>query len=221
MINIEKYTEDLITILTDSFGERLLYVGLQGSYLRKEANEKSDIDIMVIIDNMTIQDLNCYEKALLVVGDYEKSCGFICRKSEMANWNPLEVCQLIHTTKDLYGTLVNYVPSYALDDEKKYIKLSLNNLFHELCHSYLHADFETNRSRLPITYKAVFFILQNICFISTGTFFTTKQELIKHLKKEDKEVLELAIKLNESPEYDFDYALNLLFKWSQNAIIYV
>ncbi|MBQ9141799.1 MAG: nucleotidyltransferase domain-containing protein [Lachnospiraceae bacterium] len=31
----------------DEFGDRLLYVGLQGSYLRGEATESSDIDIMV------------------------------------------------------------------------------------------------------------------------------------------------------------------------------
>ena len=49
MFKLEKYINDLICECKNIFGERLLYVGLQGSYLRKEAHENSDIDIMVII----------------------------------------------------------------------------------------------------------------------------------------------------------------------------
>lgn len=34
MFNIESYIENLLGVLKDIFGERLLYLGLQGSYLR-------------------------------------------------------------------------------------------------------------------------------------------------------------------------------------------
>ena len=78
MISIDIYVEELTAELKNAFGGRLLYVGLQGSYLRGEANENSDIDIMAVIDNLTVEDLKAYKKAVMTVGDYDKSCGFIC-----------------------------------------------------------------------------------------------------------------------------------------------
>ena len=37
MINVERYISELIDLLKVKFDSRLLYVGLQGSYLRGEA----------------------------------------------------------------------------------------------------------------------------------------------------------------------------------------
>ena len=60
MICLESYIDDLIENLKMTFQSRLLYVGLQGSYLRGEATEKSDIDIMVILDALSMNDLKEY-----------------------------------------------------------------------------------------------------------------------------------------------------------------
>ncbi|SEQ09490.1 Nucleotidyltransferase domain-containing protein [Treponema bryantii] len=45
-LNIDNYMKNLISRCKEAFGERLLYVGLQGSHLRGEATENSDIDVM-------------------------------------------------------------------------------------------------------------------------------------------------------------------------------
>ena len=45
MIDIHKYIKTLIELLKQHFNSRLLYVCLQGSYLRNEATKDSDIDI--------------------------------------------------------------------------------------------------------------------------------------------------------------------------------
>ena len=45
--NIDNYLEKLISRCKESFGGRLVYAGLQGSYLRGEATDNSDIDVMV------------------------------------------------------------------------------------------------------------------------------------------------------------------------------
>ncbi len=50
MFNLDKYLADLILNCQSAFGERLLYMGLQGSWLRDEAHEDSDVDVMVILD---------------------------------------------------------------------------------------------------------------------------------------------------------------------------
>ena len=57
MFELNGYLHDLISCCRASFGDRLLYVGLQGSYLRGEAHEGSDIDVMVILDRFSVGDM--------------------------------------------------------------------------------------------------------------------------------------------------------------------
>ncbi len=219
MLRIDEYVDELITFLKDAFGERLMYIGLQGSYLRNEETENSDIDIMAVIDNLSIEDLKTYQKALVSVGNFDKSCGFICGKADLEHWNPLEICHLLNTTKDYYGELKNLVPAYTVEDERNYVKLSLNNLYHEICHRYIHADREYNVIKLPITCKSVFFIMQHLYYLSSGNFIPTKRELLECVQDEDKLVLKLSISLQDHTDYDFDRAFLVLFHWCRNALL--
>lgn len=218
MFKIEEYINELIDVLKDSFKERLAYIGLQGSYLRNEQTKDSDIDIMAVIDNLSVEDLKTYQKALAAVGNFDKSCGFICSKADLEHWNPLEICHLLNTTKDYYGELKNLVPTYTIEDERNYVKLSLNNFYHEICHRYVHADRERNISDLPITCKSVFFIMQHLYYLSSGDFIPTKQELLACVQGEDKLVLELSMSLQKNSDYDFDSTFSILFHWCQNAL---
>lgn len=221
MICIDKYIEELTAELKEAFGGRLLYVGLQGSYLRGEANENSDIDIMAIIDDMTAEDLKTYKNALMAVGDYDKSCGFICGREELKSWNVLEICHLLHTTKDCFGCLSDFVPSYSKADVLNYIKMSVGNLYHELCHRYIHADRDCNVLYFPQTCKGVFFILQNLHYLKSGEFILTKKELLESLSAaKDKEVLALSISLNssENTDYDFDNVFKIVYEWCQSTL---
>ncbi len=218
MFRIDEYIDKLIDLLKDAFGERLVYIGLQGSYLRNEATNNSDIDIMAVIDHISVEDLKTYQKALVSIGNFDKSCGFICGKADLEHWNPLEICHLLNTTKDYYGTLRNLVPAYTVEDERNYIKLSLNNLYHEICHRYIHADREQNITNLPVTCKSVFFIMQHLHYLSSGNFVQTKRELLGCVQGEDKTVLELSVSLQNCIDYDFDKAFSVLFHWCQNAL---
>ena len=218
MPRIDEYIDELIILLKDAFGERLMYIGLQGSYLRNEETENSDIDIMAVIDNLSVEDLKTYQKALVSVGSFDKSCGFICGKDDLKHWNPLEICHLLNTTKDFYGELKKLVPEYTIEDERNHVKLSLNNLYHEICHRYVHADREYNVLKLPITCKSVFFIMQHLYYLSTGNFIATKRELLECVQDENKTVLELSISLQNNIDYDFDRVFSILFKWCQNVL---
>ena len=161
MFKIDDYIQNLISECKTAFGGRLLYMGLQGSYLREEAQENSDIDIMVIIDEFSLADMKTYREIFQKIGWFEKSCGFICGKKEMLSWNPLETFQIKFTTKDLLGTLTDYLPPSTREDEINYVKLSLGNLYHQLCHRYIHADREKNVSLFRGTCKGFFFLIQN------------------------------------------------------------
>lgn len=218
MIDHEKYIEQLTKDLHDSLGDRLLYVGLQGSYLRGEANENSDIDIMVVMDGLKVSDMDVYRTAISGLEQVEKSCGFIAGKEELAHWNPLEICHLLHTTKDYYGKLEELVPAYTEQDIRNFVNMSVNNLFHEICHRYIHRSRERNAEALPGSYKAVFFILQNLHFLKSGEFMQTKQELLEVLTGKNQQVLDKALELSKGKPYDFEEAYELLFSWCQEVI---
>jgi len=214
MFDLDSYLNDLISSCRSSFGDRLLYLGLQGSWLRGDAHEDSDIDVMVILDRFSVQDMDRYREILKKIGFYERSCGFICGKDELLRWNPLEVCQLRHTTKDLFGVLTDYLPSATREDEVNYVKLSLGNLYHELCHRYIHADREQNVAAFRGTCKGVFFLMQNLHYLESCRFILTKKEFKEAVSAEDRRVLELA----ELPDgFDFEQAFSVLFAWCQRA----
>ena len=52
---MKEYSSELRKI----FGNRIWFVGLQGSYGRNEATEQSDIDAVVILDKVTLENRNC------------------------------------------------------------------------------------------------------------------------------------------------------------------
>ena len=211
---LKEYLEKLIAACRAVFGERLLYAGLQGSYLRGEADADSDIDVMLVLYGFSVRDMDLYRDILDRVGHSDKACGFICGREELARWNPLEICHLRHTTKDLFGILADYLPNASRADEINFVKLSLGDLYHAFCHRYVHADREKNAERFRSGCKGLFFLIQNLHYLESGEFVTTRKALKELAAAEDRRVLELA----DLPDgFDFDSAFSLLFTWFQNA----
>lgn len=223
IFNIDDYCQKLKDNLLSEFGKKLCYMGLQGSYLRGEATEKSDIDIMIILETLTADDMDLYRNILKKCGNSDKACGFICSRADMKNWNPLEICQLKYTTKDLYGTLENFLPDWTLDDEINYIKISLNNLYHALCHGYIFDSSEENENNLLFMYKSAFFILQNTYFLETyksnnPMFILQKTALTEKLQGDDKAVMDTLKYLSDGGKIDFHNHFSLLFRWCQDKM---
>lgn len=218
MIDSENYIAQLTEKLKKVFRDRLLYVGLQGSYLRGEATANSDIDIMIVIDGLCVQDLDSYRAIIESLDNSEKSCGFICSKEDLLCWNPLEICHLINSTKDCYGILELLVPVYTEQDIRNFIKLTLNNLYHEICHRYIHANMVKNTNSLPAAYKNVFFILQNLHYLQNRKFICTKAELLQLINGKNRDVLLRSIELSAGKNFDFNDSFTLLFSWCQETL---
>lgn len=218
MFQSQEYMQQLIALLTNSFGERLTFVGLQGSYMRGEATDESDIDPMVVIDGLCVTDLELYKQIISKMKHPEKSCGFICGKQDLKCWNPLEICHLLHTTEDYYGRLLDLVPEYSETDVRNFVILSVNNLYHEITHRYLHASLDLNTAKIAGSYKSVFFILQNVHYLETGIFVPTKAELVERLTGDDRRVLLTAMALGDGEYCDFDPVFSLLHTWCQNVL---
>ena len=86
MIDVDAYLCKVTGLLQHTFGTRLIYVGLQGSYLRGEAHENSDIDVMVVLDGLTVEDMDRYREIIMSAGHKEKSCGFLCAREDLLTY---------------------------------------------------------------------------------------------------------------------------------------
>ncbi len=213
--NIDNYLEKLISRCKESFGDRLFYAGLQGSYLRGEATENSDIDVMIVLDEFSVADMKTYRAILKEIGWYEKSCGFICGKEDLANWNPLESLQLNYTTKDLLGNLKTLLPPSIRQDEINYVKISLGNFYHEICNRYIHSDDGKSRDKLRASCKQLYFIIQNLHYLESGDFILKKNDLKAVVSAQDREML----CVSELPDdYDFDKTYETVITWCQKTL---
>ena len=55
MFDIEQWLALYTAIMKKQFGERIWFMGLQGSFGRGEANEASDIDVVLILDSVSYE----------------------------------------------------------------------------------------------------------------------------------------------------------------------
>ena len=106
MIEISLWMENFVQALEENFGNRVWFVGLQGSYGRGEATETSDIDVVVILDELTAQDIQAYNAMLDILPNRELICGFVSGKKELLNWEPSDLFQFYHDTTQIKGSLI-------------------------------------------------------------------------------------------------------------------
>jgi predicted nucleotidyltransferase len=57
VIDISTWMQDFLQTLNEAFANRVWFVGLQGSYGRGEATKTSDIDVVVILDELSASDI--------------------------------------------------------------------------------------------------------------------------------------------------------------------
>ena len=87
MVDITTWMETFLQALDQRFENRIWFVGLQGSYGRGEATETSDIDIVVILDELFAADIQTYNALLDTLPSRELICGFLSGKQEIMNWD--------------------------------------------------------------------------------------------------------------------------------------
>lgn len=98
MRNIDKLLELFIKNLHLIFGEKIIFIGLQGSYARGEATENSDIDVVIILDKLTFENLKSYGNMLDSMPEKQLFCGFISGKEELEKWADYDIFQFYHDT---------------------------------------------------------------------------------------------------------------------------
>lgn len=213
MVAIEAWMETLTQKLKTVFQKRLLFVGLQGSYLRGEATEQSDIDVMVLLEELDLEDLSLYRSILSGMPHAELACGFICGRREFERWPKYELFQLSRGTSAYYGVLDDYLPEISDEEAKQSLQIGASALYHEICHRYLYG--EQDLDSLQYAFKTVFYLLQLSYYLKSGKYISTKFQLCQELSGIEKELLEISCdwdaaitRLKEKPARAYELLLN-------------
>lgn len=215
MIDISSWLDKFLVALDKAFGERIWFVGLQGSYARNEATNSSDIDVVVILDELTSCDIEKYGNMLNGLDNRELICGFISGKSEIFGWEPSDLFQFYYDTKAIKGSLDALLPLLDEDAIKRAIKTGACNIYHGCVHNMLH---EKSEEILKGLYKSASFTVQARVFLQAGKYVRYLKELVLVSSHEDKEIIEMLMQIKNGATVDFNIASDLLFNWARALI---
>jgi len=215
MIEISAWMERYLQKLNESFGERVCFVGLQGSYGRGEAAETSDIDVVVILDELSASDIQTYHAMLDELSHRERICGFLSGKNELLNWEPSDLFQFYYDTKPIRGNLDAVRALLDEDCVNRAIKIGACNIYHGCVHNMLH---EKSEEILRGLYKSASFVVQAICFKQTGNFVSRQKDLLKMVSTDDRTIVETFLGLKNGGRMEFSEMSEALFAWSRRWI---
>lgn len=219
MIDPVKWMPEALARLQAVFGPRLVYLGLQGSTRRGEATESSDIDLVAILDTLSLDDLDRYRAVVHAMPEGEKACGFISDQATLAAWPRHELFAFRMDTRDCHGSLEALLPPVGREDIRDAARNGASGLYHLAAHSYLYAKEEEKPAILAGAYKGAFFVMLVVEYLRTGTFYETKAGLLQALQGGEREIMAASV--------DFDAwlagrsvgeAAELLLDWSREVL---
>lgn len=165
MIDVNLVLKTLENKLIEEFKNRLIFFGLQGSRARKEANENSDIDIVVILDNLSINDLKTYKEIISSLEHNNLFCGFISGMQEIKNWEKSDLFQFYFDTLPIYKSLDFLKPLIKNEDIKRTVLLNACNTYHMTVHNFL---YEKSSDILLSLYKSMSFCIKAKYYLKTN-----------------------------------------------------
>jgi hypothetical protein len=191
------------------------FVGLQGSYGRCEATETSDIDIVVILDELSAADIQAYHDMLNRLPHRELICGFLSGKREIMNWEPSDLFQFCHDTTPIIGSLDEIMTVIDKSAVSRAIKIGACNIFHGCVHNMLH---EKSDDILRGLYKSASFVVQAIVFKQTGRYMKQQEELRIVAAPNEQIIINTFLRLKNGGTVDFIPMSDALFAWAKHWI---
>ena len=216
MIDITIWLDGFLKALNDTFGNRAWFVGLQGSYGRGEATETSDIDVVVILDELSVSDIGAYNAMIDTLPHRELICGFLSGKDELLGWEPSDLFQFYYDTTSIKGSLdelLTVIDGAAVD---RAIKIGACNVYHGCVHNMLH---EKSEDILRGLYKSASFVVQAIAFKQTGKYIKHQKDLLGVVSSDERKIVETFLKLKNGEAVEFDVMSEELFAWAKKWII--
>ncbi len=214
MVDIKTWINTFKEKIEQTFSNRVWFIGLQGSYGRGEATDTSDIDIVVILDELRINDLKTYRDMLDTLPNRDLICGFISGKAELLNWETSDLFQFYYDTMPIKGTLDCLLEKIDKQAVKRAIRMGACNIYHACVHNFVH---EKSDDILRSFYKSAVFIIQAVWFFETGKYIKSKSELQKAINPPSA-VLTTAQELKSGASIKFDEMSELLLNWAKTII---
>ena len=215
MIDIKSWLNMFLVALNDTFGDRVWFVGLQGSYARGEATATSDIDVVVILDELSVSDISSYNEMLSNLPHRELICGFLSGKEELLNWEPSDLFQFCHDTTPIKGSLDEVMAVIDESAVNRAIKIGVCNIYHGCVHNMLH---EKSEDILRGLYKSASFVVQAIAYKQTGSYINRQKELLQVVSSNEQVIVETFMNLKNGGAIDFNLMSETLFSWSKKWI---
>ena len=215
MIDITAWMQTFLQTLNETFANRVWFVGLQGSYGRGEATETSDIDVVVILDELSPTDMQAYDAMLGTLSHRELICGFVAGVNEIMNWEPADLFQFCYDTTPIKGNLdkvLALIDEYAVD---RAIKIGVCNIFHGCVHNMLH---EKSEDVLRGLYKSASFVVQAIAFKQTGNYIRHQKDLLEVVSSDERVIVETFLQIKNGEPLDFHLMSETLFAWAKKRI---
>ena len=200
MIDITVWMQNFLQTLNETFENRVWFVGLQGSYGRGEATEASDIDVVVIFDELSASDIQKYNIMLETLPHRELICGFVSGRDELLRWEPSDLFQFYYDTTPIKGSLdelLAVIDEAAVD---RAIKIGACNVYHGCVHNMLH---EKSEDILRGLYKSASFVVQAIAFKQTGSYVRHQKELLRAVSFDERVIVETFLNLKNGGTVDF------------------
>jgi len=215
MIDISAWIQCFLQMLNETFANRVWFVGLQGSYGRGEATEASDIDIVVILDELTALDIQKYNAKLDALPNRELICGFLSGKNELMKWEPSDLFQFYYDTTPIKGSLDELLTVIDEAAVGRTIKIGACNIYHGCVHNMLH---EKSEDILKGLYKSASFVVQAIAFKQTGKYVKHLCELRDVVSTDERVIIDTFLSLKNGGAVDFNSMSEALFVWSRKRI---
>lgn len=215
MTDITTWINEFTSKIEQTFGDRAWFIGLQGSYARHEATDMSDIDVVVIVDELNIADLKSYRDMLDSMPNRDLICGFISGRSELLNWEASDLFQFYYDTTPVKGTLDTLLDRISKDDIRRAAHIGACNIYHACVHNFIH---ERSDDILRSLYKSAVFVIQAVWFYETGKYIRSRAEL-RNAINPPSAVLETAQKLKSGASVKFEEMSTLLIDWTKSVIV--
>ena len=216
MINITTWMNEFLQKLNHKFENRVWFVGLQGSYGRDEATETSDIDIVVILDELTALDIQKYNAMLDALPNRALICGFVSGKDELLTWEPSDLFQFYYDTTPIKGSLDELLTAIDETAVKRAIKIGACNIYHGCVHNMLH---EKNEDILRGLYNSASFVVQAIVFWQTGKYIKHQKELLLLASPDEQAIVNTFLNLKTGGTVDFSQATEALLAFAKKWIV--
>ena len=215
MIEITAWMKSFLEKVNETFEDRVWFVGLQGSYGRGEATETSDIDPVVILDELSAGDIQIYNAMLDSLPNRELICGFLSGKDQILNWEPSDLFQFYHDTTLIQGSLNELLTRLDESAVDRAIKTGACNIFHGCVHNMLH---EKSEDVLRALYKSASFVVQAIAFKQTGNYTRQQKELLQVVSSDEQGIIATFLSMKQGGTVDFDLMSEALFTWVKKWI---